>query len=231
MRPRWYFVLHGLFLLLGLIIIAGVLMYMVSFVVFMLHKSGVWFLPSFGFQGVQILFISLPWLLISATFLFLLLLEILVRHYSFGYRKPLLYSLCGVIVVVTMGSIVIAYTPLHEHFFIRAREGTLPFAGRFYRGDGFSTNEHFHFGEVTEINDDGFQIKNRRGELVNIVILPETRFPEGVGFQIGDHLVILGDRSSSTVTAFGVRRIEDQPMRLPTGHGWIRIAPAASIQR
>lgn len=215
MRPKWHFVLRTALMLTGLFLAVLVLLYMVSFIMFVLRQTGVLFVPVFGFRGLVEFLFSLPWLLIFTAFVFLVILEILVRRYSFAYRKPLLYSLVGIILFVGVGSIFVSRSGLHEGFFHYAIERRLPFAGPFYLGYGGARFEHIHPGIVQDMMEDGFHLTDRRGNVFTVVIAPETRFPFGTDFRTGDDVVVFGESATSgAIRALGIRRIDDNP-RVP----------------
>ena len=82
MRPKWHFALKTILALTGAVILLLTLIYIASFAIFMLRQTGVLFAPTFGFRGGYVFLRSLPWLLISLLVVFIVVLEILVRHYS-----------------------------------------------------------------------------------------------------------------------------------------------------
>ncbi len=226
MRPKWHFVLKTLLLAAGVIIGALALLYIASFILFSLRQTGVWFLPSFGLRGIMIFLISMPKLLIILGIVFIILLEVLVRRYSFGWRKPLLYSLLGIIGFVILASFIVSKTSFHEGLFMRARQGGLPYAGQFYRDFGMPRGEHAQIGVITEITDEGFKMETPRGEPLTIIIDPQTSFPLGIDFQKGDRVVVMGERDDRAVKAAGIRRIDDTTPdnmmreRIPRQGGW-----------
>ena len=114
MRPRWHFVFKGGLALVGIGVLALWLIYLVSFIMFALATSGVIMIPAFGFQGLVGFLLALPWLLILVAAVFIVLLEILVNKYSFGYRKPLLYTLFGVVGFTVVGTFLVSQTGLHD---------------------------------------------------------------------------------------------------------------------
>lgn len=211
MRPRWHFVLRSILLGTGVVLVAFTLLYLMSFIIFVLHRNGVWFVPTFGFgfRTLSIFLFSLPWLLILVSLFFIAVLEVLVRQYSFTYRRPLLYSALGIIIFVVLGGFAVAQTPLHSHFFSSAQENNLPFAGGLYRGFGMERVDKVYPCVILQVTDHGFVAKDSGGDQVEVVITPETRFPFGTDFSVGDRVLVIGDRASSTITAAGVRVISD----------------------
>lgn len=233
MIPKWHFVLKAALAAVGLIIVLVVLLYLASFIFFILNKTGIWLLPAFGMRGISAFLSSLPWILLIAGSIFLILLEIMVRHYSFAYRKPLLYSLLGIVVVITGVSVVILQTSFHEGLYIRARIGSLPVIGQLYKSYEAERGQasDVHIGMISEITDDGFRIESPQGGTVSIIINSQTSFPQGIDFQSGDRVIILGDWDDNTVQAYGIRRIDDgSTVRFPLqNRGWCRpLVPATS---
>src|ERR1019366_7165464 len=76
MRPRWRFILETVLLGVGSIIVLLTLLYLVSFILFVLHESGAWFVPVFGLPGWVAFFHRLPWVLIGLAIIFIFILEI-----------------------------------------------------------------------------------------------------------------------------------------------------------
>lgn len=216
MRPRWHFVLRAALFLLGTILVALTLLYLSSFIFFSLHQSGAWFFPRLGFRGLGLFFISLPWLLILVGIIFIIVLEVLVKKYSFSYRKPLLYSTIGIIIFVLLGGFVIAKTSLHPGLFENARNNQLPFGGGLYRQFGNQRPPgNVALGTVIEIIGKGYKIEDPRGETVEVIINTETQFPAGRNIAVDDNVIVLGQRQNSNITASVIRKIEENDFPRP----------------
>jgi len=229
MKPRWHFVLKGALALAGLALLALALLYTVSFIVFMLHQNGVLFVPMFGMHGLFVFMASSPWLLIALAAVFVVLLELLVCKYSFGYEKPLLYTVLGIVLFTAVGSFVIAQTPIHGKLKQFADEDRLPIIGKLYTGYGEAPLKHVHLCNVTAKEDDGYRAANRHGESLYIVVTERTRLPHTKTFEVGDTILIMGAREGDTVHAIGIkparkgvlRRIEGQEGKLPFREQWM----------
>jgi hypothetical protein len=209
MRPKWHFIARTALLTVGLALVFFTGVYLASFIIFILHQTGVWFLPVFGLSNIHILLFSLPWLLIVIAGIFIILVEILLRQYPFAYRRPLMYSACGVIAFVILGGIVVAATPLHDRFYTNAKLNKLPFAGTFYRQFGMEDHHSIHPGMIVEIGEDRFLIESPRNESFVVLITPQTTFPCGTDFVVQDKIIVLGERASSTIIAQGICHIND----------------------
>jgi hypothetical protein len=221
MRPKWYFILRAALVVTGLIVLGLFALYLASFIIFTLQRTGVWFIPAFGFRGIFTFLLSLPWLLILLAALFLVILEILVRRYSFAYRWPLLYSALAIVLAVLIGGFAVAKTPMHPHLIDYEKGDGHLCCGGMYRDMDRSRFNDIHVGRITEFTREGFTIQNRGEEILLIVVTKKTRLPYGTDYSVDDVVVIFGPRHADTVDALGIRRIDDMepfPVNPPRQH-------------
>jgi len=205
MRPRWHFMLKGVLALSGICILTLWLIYLLSFVVFALVTSGVIMIPAFGVRGVVEVWSALRWGLIFIAAVFIILLEILVNRYSFGYRKPLLYTLFAIISFTIVGTFVVSKTGIHELAMQRSVESRLPVMGHFYKGYGLPPHERISVGEILLINKNGFVLNERVEGRLNVTINDYTKVPTGAAFGVGDQVVVFGLRQEDEIEAWGVK--------------------------
>jgi hypothetical protein len=213
MRPRWQFILYSAFGIVGTLLVFFTLIYVASLALFFLRDSGAIFAPSFGVRGWFALLHSLPWLLITLIIMFTLLLEILVRKYSFVYRKPLIVSVLAITALIALCGFAIAQTPFHHNMLMQSRHGGgMPFLGMFYGPQIRPPHEgDVYHGEIVGVFNGGFVLSDIDGEgTTTVYVSPRTRLPYGADFAPGDYVVVVGDGSASgTVQAFGIREIEE----------------------
>lgn len=207
MKPRWRFVLTAALWASGAIIIALGLLFMVSFTIFTLRQTGLWFLPLFGLRALIVFLFSIPWLLIIFSLLFIVILEVIVRHYSFAYRRPLLYSALAILTTAILGGSVVAQTPFHDELLKQVQNNNLPSAAPLYRSFCLHKFKNVHRGTVADVTDDDFRIANPWGERVRVLVTPETRFPHGIDVSEGDIVVIFGNQDNGAIHAFGIKKI------------------------
>lgn len=217
-KPKWYFIAKAGALALATIITALALLYFISFIFFIVDEDGVSAVYAFGWRGLWVLLISLPWLLILVCTVFVIVLEIFLRDYAFVYRKPVMYSVVSIAVLAAASGWAISCTHLQAGAANRAAQGRLPLAGRLYRGFGAQKFKYVHPGSIMSIANNSFQMQNRQNEILAVIITPETRFPLGVEFNLGDNVVVLGENIKGVITALGVRlHGQKVPNRLPYG--------------
>jgi hypothetical protein len=163
--------------------------------------------------GILEFLTSAPWLLLLGALVFLVILEILVHSFAFAYRRPLLYSLGGLTIIVVLGTVVL-YVVVPATILDRVLEQGRPL---------HTPSAHVHPGEIVAINEDGFILRSRGQEELLVMILPETRFPAGMDLSQGDRIVVMGERiASGTIAAMGVRRMDDRERPPRHMRGWMR---------
>lgn len=219
MRPKWHFFFRAALLLIGVVLLSLLLLYFASFTVFSLRQSGAWFAPNFGPQGWSVFFHALPWLLILFSLLFILLLEVLVRRYSFVHRKPLLYSAIAIVLIAVIGGHFAA--PLHRRPFFEARRispgehppagrAGMPFMGEFYRRFGPPLRfADMHRGTVITLTPAGFILEETDGVTSTVLLSRHTRIHSRIPFESGDMVAVFGDEQGTEIRAFGIQKIEE----------------------
>jgi hypothetical protein len=105
---------------------------------------------------------------------------------------------------VLVGTYAVGETGMHERLEGYAERDALPVMGGMYRRYETLESEGIYRGVIEELRDSGFTMSNRR-ETLEVVTGPETRFPEGEYFSIGDRVVVLGERNENVIEARGVR--------------------------
>ncbi len=208
MQPRWHFVLQAVLFAVGGIIMLLMLLYLASFIMFMLQETGLWFAPDFGAAGWYSILRSLPWALVFLLAVFMIVLAVLVKRYSFVYKRPAVYLFTGIVAVAVVGGFLITRTSFHKSLFYSARHDDLPILGEFYRGFGMERFDDIHRGMIIEITTNGFVIQDDGGQTSTVIAGPRVYFSSGGVSGVGDDVVIFGERSSSgTITAGGIRFI------------------------
>lgn len=212
MKPKWHFALRSAALIVGTVLSVLAVMYIASFIIFMLHESGAWFVPGFGLRGLGAFILSLPWLLVVLSLLFIILIEILIRKFEFGYGKPLIYSAAGLIVFIFIGAVIVSQTSLHEGLMERADRNDLPFAGSMYRTFGRPKPGNIATGMVIELTEDGFKLQEPGERITKVIVVPETNVTFEDDILLEDILTVFGKRDQDTITARGIRKMDKQNM-------------------
>ncbi len=210
MRPRWHFVLKTLLMTFGVIIVLLALLYFASLIIFGLRETGIILTPSFGFRGIFIFLKSLPWLLVILLLVFIIILEILVRHYSFAYRRPLLYSALAIVLLVCVGGWVITRTPFHGVIMKYTEQKKIPVVSPFYEKVRRPVFKDVHTGQIIFITPIGFDMRNPSETILMIHVTSRTKLQKHIEFTVGDRVMVIGPRVGDRVEAFGVRPLSGE---------------------
>lgn len=210
MRSRWFFMVRSALFTLVVVILFAALLYLVSFIIFALRRSGIAFAPGFGLSGWLLFFGGLPWGLLLLSLVVILVLAALLTRYEFVYHHPLFYALVSFVFLVVVASFWIAATSFHEEVF---RYGTadMPFIGEFYQ---FETQEpsDIHTGEIIAVipvgpaGQNSFIITDASGVTSSVMAAPGVFIAHD--FNVGDEVMVFGDRQpDGVIDAFGVEKV------------------------
>jgi len=211
MHSRWYFISKKLVLVIIIVAAALVILFIDSFIFFTMEKSALWYLPGFGLTGLLIMFVNLPWLLIGIVVALLIILEYLITRYAFAYRRPILYSALGLLIVITAVSYAIKVSSFHEQIDNQVQAGKMPMAKPLYQKMGVPKPKDVNPGVIINIDQDGFQIQRPDGCPFMVKMTEQTRLPRNYIINDGDYVLIIGRTNDGFITAEAIRRA---PVRL-----------------
>ncbi len=208
MRSRWYFMTYNVLAALAIAILLLIAVYLASFIIFVLHEDGAWFVPVFGLTGWYALFSALPWVLILLSAGFIVVLAWLGRRYSASYQWPLLYSLLGIFFLVSAVGFLFVQTSFSEQFFDAPFLVGMPILSEYYPGIGVFSPNDVHRGTIIRIVPAGFLLQGGFGVTSTVVVNQKTNFPISGSLELNDVIVVFGDRSSTgTILASGVEKL------------------------
>jgi len=190
MKPKAYFVIKSVLVILAFLLCSLFALFLISFVVFIMVENGSFAFPGFGFVGFKVLFGSLPWVLVILALVLIFALEVLLKKFSFTWKKPIVYSLLGVVLFVFLAGGVIAKTGLHNKLLQRANQGGLPILGGAYVG--FRGNVIHCRGVVEYVEDNFFSINTNKKIPCPCQINANTKMPQDRQVIEGDRVMVLG---------------------------------------
>ncbi len=138
MKPKWFFVVRFVFRIISAFIVFFAILYILSFVVLVFKEKGPIDVLGMGTKGVHIFISTMPWLLMFAFLVLLIVLEFLVRKFAFVYKKPLLYSIFALVFVVLLASFALVKIDRDFKFARFGERPEVPFFGpinKHYRGE------------------------------------------------------------------------------------------------
>lgn len=217
MRSKLYFAVQIALTFIVACAVLALSIFLASYILFVLRINGHESLLSFGWRGVGVFFELIPWALVGADVVLLLVLEWMLRRFKFGYQHSILYLFLFLIVVAgTLGVALDRGTPFHDTLSKHAENNELvfpltalyeharrPAPGELgvYRGVVLSVGEEtfvMTYDDRDNDGDDGMW----------------TVFPP-LGFEIeevllGDRVYVAGDRLEDSIRAYGIHILEHE---------------------
>lgn len=205
-RPRSYFLLRGVALALGAVLLGLITLFLISFAIFTLRQKGGWFAPAFGGRGWLEFIFDLPWLIVLSAIALLLLLEVMVRRYQYAYERPLVISLLGLAIAVGLGSVIVERLHIHDHLWQKARLRRLPLAGPLYMHAKPGGCREVTAGVILQNTPYGFNLENGEDEIY-VVVTPQTIVADDINLKRGSAVAVLGRCAGATTTASQIKSI------------------------
>ncbi len=217
MRPRYYFFIRAALGILSMLLVLFLVVYLISFIMFIMKVQGIWYLPNFGLSGLYRFLLAFPWFLVGIALVFVLLLELFIKKVKLVYRKPLLYSVLGVALFSVAAGFILAEAPFHKRIFEKAREDEFPIIGPMYRGYGHRQLSNIYHGRVIELFDDQLKINTIRGEEFIVEVLPTTEVHGYDTLEVGDNIIVVGERDDGHIKAWGIKVLPGEKSYFPKG--------------
>jgi len=204
MKPKFHFILTTILYIGGLIFGALCLVYLISFLIYFFNIQSLEQTRNFGLYGLKIFLYSLPWFIMLLAGILFVILQILVRHFSFGYKKSILYTVGAIVILITSTSIAIAKTSFHDNLQNTALKRQVPIMQQFYKR--YEQVENMHRGIARDIQREQFILDEITFEhKSNIIkILERTRVKPGLKIQEGDIVIVIGEAKNSEILAEGI---------------------------
>ena len=187
MKPKMYFILKGLLVVLGFIIVFLLSFFIMSLIIFKLQNDGSLLLPGFGLVGMKILFTSFPWVLLILVLLFIAVLETFAGSFKLVYRKPLIYSVILIALLVLLGGMIFAKTPFHN------KMGHMVY--------GREDLKDVYIGKITNVDKESFTIKTKYDQ----EIIVSSRL---ANIRVGQWIMIIGQMEDNTLKIKEIRLIK-----------------------
>ena len=215
MRPAALFKAEYILMAVLSVIVLAITVELAGFIFFGLRINGHEALLRFGPQGVGTFLIIFPWLLFIIDVVLLILLLSLIRHFAFGYRKPILLVL-GVLFVAGGASAFILdrETPLHDRLMRDSDHGGLPapFGGLYGHVRGPVPHEQgIYRGVVSEILPDRFRMTHDDLDAdqddTGYEVIPPASDPL-TSFSVGENVYVYGNEAHGVIYAIGIQQLE-----------------------
>ncbi|MEX0918913.1 MAG: hypothetical protein WDZ85_03050 [Candidatus Paceibacterota bacterium] len=208
MRSKKYFFFRAALVVGFLSLLSFFVLYLGSLIIFVFRANDIILFSGMGFHGFRVALLVFPWYLIILVLLLMVLVEFMGTSFSFVYRRPLIYSLLGIVIFVLLGSFLVDILPVHRPLFDLAKQERLPVMGGMYRHLGDLDIDDAHFGEILGKEGDVWVMKLESGDTVYLEITERVK-----GFRLletiksGNQIVVIGEREEDIIKVSGFRRL------------------------
>ena len=213
MKSKPAIVFRLIALILVSIFILVISAFLISYIIFNLKVSGHLFLVGFGPRGLLSFFLLFPWAILFVDVLFIIVLDWLLKEFSFGYKNPFIYLFLYTLGFIILIGYVIGLTSLHDMLLDKAERRELPVGAFFYKDLRFPHIENGIFmGRVVSIGTSTFVVEyndfdNDKDDCTTTVITPNNIDVSSL-VHIGQDIFVAGDKFDGGVRAFGVRQVD-----------------------
>jgi len=210
MRSKTYFILKSLIYFLTAIFFLILSVMVITFVFYTFKISGLTSLSGFGLKGMRDLMLSLPVMLIFVTGVFTIVSAIFLYQYPVTYRRPLIYSVGALLVLMSVGLAIFAGAVNFRRSIYNALEGNkIPGASSFYDYFAKVSPRNVFKGRVISDCVEGFTMEiERTEEEVRVAYGPQTSIYGTEEIRKGDYVIVHGKRNGNVVGAFVVEKIK-----------------------
>jgi len=138
MKPRWHFILFALLRVIAVVVVFVSILYLASFITLVMREHELFRALGLRPQSVHGFMLSVPWFLVVLSLILLVLLEVLTRKFQFVYRRPIVYSIFALLVLVLVVGAIVREVDKEFRFARFGEKPNAPILGpvhRYYRGE------------------------------------------------------------------------------------------------
>jgi len=211
MKPKVYFVIGLLALILGFTIAILTGIFFTSIFIFLVKTNKFYQFLLLGHLGARPFFLHFPWKVLIIGGISTAAGLYLIKKSNLAYKYKFSTVLTGLVAAIIVSGIIL------NRIGINRRMQNLPPMRGFYRQEVFKDDGHWVIGEISNINsENSFTIIDPQGETIEVLIEKDAKFPFGKDFDVGDTIRAVGNRQENTFHAVGVA-LAKEPMKLPMG--------------
>lgn len=205
MRSKRDLAVHHAWLIAVMVSCALCMVFLASFMLYALHRTGVLYLPLFGSRAFVYLLHPFSWFSGSLFFggpLLVIILGVLIGKKARLYRMPLMYIwlILGTS-FLAVGALVFM-SPLHGA--LQSRR--LPVLGALYDAATGGTETHTATGIVRESSAEGFKLVTLSKKIIVVRLASSTIIETGYSVHDNDAVIVIGRMSQSVLIAELVHR-------------------------
>jgi len=178
MKSKNFFILKKISIFSIIIVTSLLAFFLSSFIGFKLRINGLWM---FSKLGIGRFLYHLPWDMILIVTGLIIIVELFIKRFS--YKKPLIYSLMIVLIIVFMGGFIIDRAGIHD----RMQEKGI------YR---YGIQNNVYKGVIKNYQDNEFDLTNFR-----VRVTPDTKIIRILRLENGIEVMVIGEEIDEMIEA------------------------------
>lgn len=204
--PKWRFVLYTVLAATGLLFAFLGLVFVISFVIFLLTKYGVIYMPLFGFGALLHGLASIPLTLLFLGVILIIVTELAAKTFAFSFKRPVIVTVLSVMIVATVAGCFVNLTPLHDNIREYGRNGNM--GGIMHAYDrpmpfGDEMGQTIERGIVIATSTAGFVLQRFDEGTTSVIVEDKTRLTALIS--LTDEVIVFGTATSGVLYAEDVR--------------------------
>jgi uncharacterized membrane protein HdeD (DUF308 family) len=113
MKPKWYFILGSILMLLGLVALTITVIFIFNFAFFLFYRH---YGPMYQYR-LNLILANFPWWIVLIGILGLLLGIKFLKEYDFSYKKNFVWIIVSYIFIIFVSAYLINYFNLNKFFY------------------------------------------------------------------------------------------------------------------
>jgi hypothetical protein len=209
MHSRAYFTVQAVFAIIGAIVLFFLILFVATFIIFVLQQNGGFFAINFGPAGWGVFLESLPWTIFLLSAALLLILWLLLRRYPVVYHQPVLYTLPIIIIAISLIAVFFFPDSIHGGIFRYASRNQIPIVAGVYEFETAPpSGAGIYRGMVVTRATSSFVLANGMGQTSTVLVIPMDASSELSHADPGDYVIVFGyGVATATIQASGVETI------------------------
>ncbi len=205
-KPKWQFALHTFFLSAMMLSALILTLYLVAFISLVGDEHELINIFGLGPQFTMVFLKAVPWMLISLLVLIFIVLQILIRYFSFGYKHSVLATLSVTFVLVLVINFILgAFDPRHTIARFGER-GNIPLLKEVHSTFRNEKQRDTLRGIITNISGNTYTLETTRGSTtVTFFVASTTHIISEEGPKLGDMVFVVAPRKGDTLQATIIR--------------------------
>ncbi len=191
----------------GIVLCSVASVLIAGFLFEILHASGFWLLPGFGFLGIVVFWQSFPWFPLLAVILLAMALAFLLHHFAACRRHSLLSLSLGLLIFSLLSGFFVSFLPPFRRLHPPPPPRDDRLAESFLRGYGAWRFHNVFQGTAVGAVARSFVLRSPDQRLLPVELAPGVRLPQEPQIGSGDTVLIIGELRDETIRAFGIRKL------------------------